>query len=92
VLRPAPSADVMRGFVNVRCRTRFMVCPVVDSCGFGCALHHATYCFIAALSDNRTVVFEHDARHWPHVHPLGHEYPSDLTSVGMDGQVCQGMH
>ncbi len=46
-----------------------MVCPVVDSCGFGCALHHATYCFIAALSDNRTVVFEHDARHWPHVHP-----------------------
>jgi hypothetical protein len=46
-----------------------MVCPMVDACGFGCALHHATYCFIAALSDNRTVVFEDDAHKWPHVLP-----------------------
>lgn len=46
---------------------RFMVCPMTESCGFGCALHHATYCFIAALKDNRTVVFENDAKHWPYV-------------------------
>jgi glycoprotein 6-alpha-L-fucosyltransferase len=44
--------------------TRFMVCPMMDTCGFGCAFHHATYCFIAALRDNRTVVFEDDAHHW----------------------------
>jgi glycoprotein 6-alpha-L-fucosyltransferase len=45
---------------------QFMVCPVVDSCGFGCALHHLTYCFIAALRDNRTVVLEDDAINWPY--------------------------
>jgi uncharacterized protein (DUF983 family) len=39
----------------------------MDTCGFGCAFHHATYCFIAALRDNRTVVFEDDAHHWQHV-------------------------
>lgn len=54
-----PSCDPASG-------TRFMVCPMVDACGFGCALHHATYCFIAALSDNRTVVFEDDAHKWPY--------------------------
>lgn len=43
---------------------RILVCDLDKQCGFGCQLHHAAYCFIVAFAENRTMVFEKDAKIW----------------------------
>lgn len=43
----------------VDCSTaRKLVCNINKGCGFGCQLHHATYCFLLAYGTKRTLVLE----------------------------------
>lgn len=39
-----------------------LVCEVAKTCGFGCQIHHVTYCFILAYATKRTLVL--DAKNW----------------------------
>ena len=39
-----------------------LVCEVAKTCGFGCQIHHVTYCFILAYATKRTLVL--DASNW----------------------------
>ena len=39
-----------------------LVCQVAKTCGFGCQIHHITYCFIMAYATKRTLII--DARRW----------------------------
>ena len=39
-----------------------LVCEVAKTCGFGCQIHHVTYCFILAYATKRTLIV--DARNW----------------------------
>ncbi|VIO97550.1 Variant SH3 domain containing protein [Brugia malayi] len=47
------------------CKTaRILTCDLNKQCGFGCQLHHVTYCFIVAYGSNRTLVLTDDGRTW----------------------------
>ncbi len=39
-----------------------LVCSIAKTCGFGCQLHHVTYCFILAYATERTLVI--NSRGW----------------------------
>lgn len=39
-----------------------LVCEVAKTCGFGCQIHHVTYCFILAYATKRTLII--DAKNW----------------------------
>ncbi len=39
-----------------------LVCQVGKTCGFGCQIHHVTYCFILAYASERTLVL--DSKAW----------------------------
>ncbi|VDK86038.1 unnamed protein product [Litomosoides sigmodontis] len=43
---------------------RILICDLNKQCGFGCQLHHVTYCFIVAYGSNRTLVLTDDGRTW----------------------------
>uniref|UniRef100_A0A915PI45 Alpha-(1,6)-fucosyltransferase n=1 Tax=Setaria digitata TaxID=48799 RepID=A0A915PI45_9BILA len=43
---------------------RILTCDLNKQCGFGCQLHHVTYCFIVAYGSNRTLVLRDDGRTW----------------------------
>lgn len=43
---------------------RILTCNLNKQCGFGCQLHHVTYCFIVAYGLNRTLVLTDDGRTW----------------------------
>ncbi|EFO21758.2 variant SH3 domain-containing protein [Loa loa] len=43
---------------------RILTCDLNKQCGFGCQLHHVTYCFIVAYGSNRTLVLTDDGRTW----------------------------
>lgn len=43
---------------------RSLICHLNKGCGFGCQLHHVTYCFIVAYGTNRTLILLHDGRDW----------------------------
>jgi len=45
---------------------RKLVCNINKGCGFGCQLHHLTYCFLVAYGTNRTlIVSSHGWRYSP---------------------------
>nr|CAD2128696.1 unnamed protein product [Meloidogyne enterolobii] len=47
------------------CKTaKFLVCELNKGCGFGCQIHHVTYCLIMAAASNRTLVLERDGSSW----------------------------
>ncbi|KAI1301497.1 Aryl hydrocarbon receptor nuclear translocator -like protein [Halotydeus destructor] len=39
-----------------------LVCQLNKGCGFGCQIHHLTYCFVLALGTGRTLIL--DAHNW----------------------------
>ncbi len=39
-----------------------LVCKVAKSCGFGCQMHHVSYCFIMAYATQRTLIL--DSSNW----------------------------
>ena len=39
-----------------------LVCSVAKTCGFGCQIHHVSYCFILAYATNRTLML--DSSNW----------------------------
>ena len=41
---------------------RKLVCQVAKACGFGCQIHHVSYCFIMAYATKRTLIL--DSRNW----------------------------
>ena len=41
---------------------RKLVCHVAKSCGFGCQIHHVSYCFIMAYATKRTLIL--DSANW----------------------------
>ncbi|CAG9534379.1 unnamed protein product [Cercopithifilaria johnstoni] len=43
---------------------KILICDLNKRCGFGCQLHHVTYCFIVAYGSNRTLVLTDDGRTW----------------------------
>nr|CAD2123490.1 unnamed protein product [Meloidogyne enterolobii] len=43
---------------------RLLVCYISLSCGFGCIVHHISYCLYIASAANRTLVFENDGTKW----------------------------
>uniref|UniRef100_A0A915BEH2 Alpha-(1,6)-fucosyltransferase n=2 Tax=Parascaris univalens TaxID=6257 RepID=A0A915BEH2_PARUN len=43
---------------------RSLICQLNKGCGFGCQLHHVTYCFIVAYGTNRTLILLHDGLDW----------------------------
>uniref|UniRef100_A0A8R1TWA8 SH3 domain-containing protein n=1 Tax=Onchocerca volvulus TaxID=6282 RepID=A0A8R1TWA8_ONCVO len=43
---------------------RILTCDLNKQCGFGCQLHHVTYCFIVAYASNRTLILTDDGRTW----------------------------
>uniref|UniRef100_A0A158Q517 GT23 domain-containing protein n=1 Tax=Dracunculus medinensis TaxID=318479 RepID=A0A158Q517_DRAME len=43
---------------------RKLVCTLNKACGFGCQIHHATYCFIVSYATKRTMVFLNDGYSW----------------------------
>lgn len=48
------------------CRTASkIVCTLNKSCGFGCQIHHLTYCMIVAIANNRTLVL--NSKDWRYV-------------------------
>lgn len=42
--------------------TKKLRCSINKSCGFGCQIHHITYCLIAGYALNRTVIL--DSKNW----------------------------
>ncbi|KAF7640243.1 GT23 domain-containing protein [Meloidogyne graminicola] len=43
---------------------RFLVCKLEQFCGFGCVMHHISFCLSIALGTNRTLIFEDDGIKW----------------------------
>ncbi|XP_039260479.2 alpha-(1,6)-fucosyltransferase-like [Styela clava] len=43
-----------------------LVCNLNKGCGFGCQLHHVTYCFLVAIGTQRTFVL--DSKNWRYSH------------------------
>ncbi|VDK56627.1 unnamed protein product [Anisakis simplex] len=43
---------------------RALICTLNKGCGFGCQLHHVTYCFIVAYGTNRTLILHRDGKEW----------------------------
>ncbi|CAD5231389.1 unnamed protein product [Bursaphelenchus xylophilus] len=44
--------------------TRVLVCDLNKGCGFGCQLHHVSYCLTVAAASNRTMVLQQDGEGW----------------------------
>uniref|UniRef100_A0A0N5AS11 GT23 domain-containing protein n=1 Tax=Syphacia muris TaxID=451379 RepID=A0A0N5AS11_9BILA len=45
-------------------KARKLTCNLNKGCGFGCQIHHVTYCFIIAYGTNRTMLLDNDGKHW----------------------------
>ncbi|CAK5044978.1 unnamed protein product [Meloidogyne enterolobii] len=43
---------------------RFLVCRLEQFCGFGCVMHHISFCLSIAMGTNRTLIFEDDGIKW----------------------------
>jgi alpha-(1,6)-fucosyltransferase len=43
-------------------KAKKLVCYLNKGCGFGCQIHHVTYCLIVALAKNRTLIL--DTSNW----------------------------
>ncbi|VDD86482.1 unnamed protein product [Enterobius vermicularis] len=41
-----------------------LICNLNKACGFGCQIHHVTYCFIVAYGTNRTLLLANDGQSW----------------------------
>lgn len=39
-----------------------LICHVAKACGFGCQIHHVSYCFILAYASQRTLIL--DSKNW----------------------------
>lgn len=47
-------------------RTKKLVCQLNKGCGFGCQIHHLTYCMIVAMATKRTLIM--DSTNWRYTH------------------------
>ncbi len=68
---------------------RKLVCQVGKTCGFGCQMHHVSYCFILAYASERTLVLEshgwsYSAKGWDSVF-----LPVSPCPVPATGKVCE---
>ena len=45
-------------------KTKILLCDLNKGCGFGCQLHHVTYCLVMAMAANRTMIMERDGSEW----------------------------
>ncbi|CAB3396715.1 unnamed protein product [Caenorhabditis bovis] len=45
-------------------KAKILVCNLNKECGFGCQLHHVTYCAISALATMRTLVLQNNGKSW----------------------------
>ncbi|KAF7632982.1 hypothetical protein Mgra_00007628 [Meloidogyne graminicola] len=43
---------------------RILVCKLEQNCGFGCAMHHVSYCLSIASGLGRTLIFEDEGSKW----------------------------
>jgi glycoprotein 6-alpha-L-fucosyltransferase len=43
---------------------RKLVCYLDKQCGFGCQIHHLSYCFIVAYATHRTLLLYDDGNNW----------------------------
>ncbi len=59
---------------------RKLVCQVGKTCGFGCQMHHVSYCFILAFASERTLVL--DSKGWSYS-------PKGWDSVFLPVSPCQ---
>lgn len=44
------------------CKAKKLVCRVSKSCGFGCQIHHVSYCFVLAYATERMLIL--DSSNW----------------------------
>ncbi|XP_055332676.1 alpha-(1,6)-fucosyltransferase-like [Paramacrobiotus metropolitanus] len=66
------------------CSTRKRLrCNLNKACGFGCQIHHATYCLIAGYALNRTVILE--SKNWRYSRKGWESVFLPVTSCNADG-------
>nr|CAD2153047.1 unnamed protein product [Meloidogyne enterolobii] len=44
--------------------SRILVCKLEQNCGFGCVMHHVSYCLSIASGAGRTLIFEDEGSKW----------------------------
>ncbi|CAK5039379.1 unnamed protein product [Meloidogyne enterolobii] len=44
--------------------SRILVCKLEQNCGFGCVMHHVSYCLSIASGAGRTLIFEDEGNKW----------------------------
>ncbi|KAJ6217084.1 hypothetical protein RDWZM_008241 [Blomia tropicalis] len=55
---------------NDKCKHKFVRCSSYRECGFGCLIHHFTFCLITALALNRTLILNNEVPNIPIWHAL----------------------
>ena len=69
-----------------------LVCHVAKTCGFGCQIHHVSYCFIMAYATKRTLIL--DSSNWKYS-PNGwnavFQPVSSTCSGGVSGKLRRGI-
>ncbi|CAD6186697.1 unnamed protein product [Caenorhabditis auriculariae] len=63
------ASDIQKSIENLQnpsvCKNaRALLCNLDKECGFGCQLHHVSYCFIMAFATSRTLVLRRDGTTW----------------------------
>ena len=67
---------------------RKLLCHVAKSCGFGCQIHHVSFCFIMAYATQRTLIL--DSTNWRYS-PRGWDavfQPISLTCTDIPSGMC----
>ena len=70
---------------------RKLVCNVGKTCGFGCQMHHVSYCFIVAYASERTLVIEskgwsYNSRGWEAV--FKQVSPCSVSGMKYCAEIC----
>ncbi len=66
-----------------------LVCQVGKTCGFGCQMHHVTYCFILAYASERTLVL--DSKAWSYSADGWDAVFLPVTPCQARGNVCKSL-
>ncbi|KAI1717593.1 variant SH3 domain-containing protein [Ditylenchus destructor] len=68
-------------------KAKILLCDLNKGCGFGCQLHHVTYCLTVAAAAQRTMILERDGNDWRYSHHGWKAAFKPITNCSFDKEV-----
>uniref|UniRef100_A0A915ENW1 GT23 domain-containing protein n=1 Tax=Ditylenchus dipsaci TaxID=166011 RepID=A0A915ENW1_9BILA len=71
-------------------KAKILLCDLNKGCGFGCQLHHVTYCLMVAAASQRTMILEKDGTEWRYSRNGWNSVFLPLTNCSFEKETANG--